>query len=64
MVSKKQEKYIHILGFRDHEKVDGVPNAKLPLVITATIMNHSVSGILIDDGSSSDIMYLGIFRRL
>lgn len=49
--SKEERNEKHPLGFRDFDKVDGAPNARLPLVISATIENHSVSEILIDDGS-------------
>lgn len=44
--------------------MDGVPNMTLPLVVTATVVNHSVSKILIDDGSSYVIMYFSIFDKL
>lgn len=65
MVSVKREEDIHILGFRDREKVDRVPSVTLSLVITTTILNYSVSGILVEDHRSScDIMYHNIFRRL
>ncbi|MCI65216.1 hypothetical protein A2U01_0086474, partial [Trifolium medium] len=37
-----------ILGFGDHDLVDGTPNEKLPLLITATIADHDVSSILRD----------------
>lgn len=50
--------------FWDHEKVDGTPNAAYPPIVTSTISNHLVLGILIDDGSSCDQMYLRIFMKL
>lgn len=52
-----------ISGFQDHKKVDGTPNAALPLVVTTTITNHPVSGITIDDGNSFNFMYLKIFMN-
>lgn len=44
--------------------MDVTPNATLPLVVTTTIMNHSISRILIDDMSLSDLMCIIIFLRL
>jgi hypothetical protein len=41
------------LGF---DMVDDSPNEKLPLIIRATIANHEVARILVDHGSSCDIM--------
>lgn len=53
-----------ILGFQEHEKVYGTPNATLSVIILATISNHFVSKILIDDGSSFNSIYLKIFTKL
>lgn len=53
-----------MLGFRDRKKVNGIPNATLSLVITATITKHVVSGILINDGSTCNLIYREIFTRL
>lgn len=36
----------------------------LPLVVNATITNHSILGILINDGSSHDLVYLAILMKL
>lgn len=41
--SKEERNEKHPLGFRVFDKVDEAPNARLPLVISATIENHSVS---------------------
>lgn len=38
--------------------MDGAPNATLLLIITSTIVNHSVSRILIQDGKSCKVMYV------
>lgn len=40
MKIEKRGKDMQILGFQDHEKVDGTPNTTLPQVTTATITNH------------------------
>lgn len=55
---------IQSLGFRECEKVDETSNVILTLVVTITIANYSVWRILIDDMSSWDPMYIGIFLRL
>lgn len=53
-----------IIWFQDHENVDGIPNVALPLIITSIIANHCVSGILVDDGSSCNLIYFRIFTKL
>lgn len=37
-----------MLGFRDYEKVGGIPNKISPVVITTTIWKFDASQILID----------------
>lgn len=64
MVIKKSKEDKYILGFRDCKKVHDVSNVMLLLVITATIENYLGSRILINDGSSCNIMYPDIFRKL
>ncbi|MCI17421.1 hypothetical protein A2U01_0038568, partial [Trifolium medium] len=44
-----------IMGFGDH---------KFPLIVLATIANHDVSRMLIDEGSSHEIMYEELFLKL
>lgn len=41
-----------MLEFRYHKKMDGTHNVTLTLVVTATIVNHLMVVILIDDKSS------------
>lgn len=41
-LGKEQEDGRPILGFQDHEKLDGIPNAAFPLIITSTITNNYV----------------------
>lgn len=53
-----------MIGFQDHGKMDETSNVTLPLIGTDIITNHSVEGILVDDGSSCKLMYLIIFRKL
>lgn len=56
--SKESRDDITVLEFVDHAKVDRIPKVVLPLVITATIVNHFVSGIYVDNKSSCNILYL------
>lgn len=42
-VVHRQEEDKHILGFRDHEKVTGIPNATVPLLITTVVANRGSS---------------------
>lgn len=53
-----------IFGFQDHNKVDEIPNVTLPLIITTTIVNHFISGMLMDDESSFNLIYLRVFTEL
>jgi hypothetical protein len=53
-----------ILCFDDQGLVEGSPNEKLPLLIRVIITNHEVSSILVDQGSSCDIMYEELFTKL
>jgi hypothetical protein len=43
---------------------DEVPIEKLPLLIVATLTSHDMSRVLIDEGSSFDIMYEELFYKL
>lgn len=65
--SKEPIDDITVLEFVDHEKVDRIPKVAkvvLPLVITATIVNHFVSGISVDNKSSCNILYLKKISKL
>jgi hypothetical protein len=52
------------LGFTDHDLINGSPNEDLPLLLIANIADYDVSRILIDQGSSCDIMFNEIFSKL
>lgn len=49
IVVQRQKDDRLILGFQEHEKVDGTFNAMIPLVVTVVMANNSISRILIDD---------------
>lgn len=53
-----------ITRFRDNEKVGNIPNEIFSLVIMETMDNFDVSRILIDEGSSCDIIYVELFKKL
>jgi len=53
-----------ILGFADNEKIDGVPNEDLPLVVIVGIHGHNVARCLVDKGISVDILYQDVFEKL
>jgi hypothetical protein len=53
-----------LLGFTDNEKVNGVSNEDLPLVIVVAIRDHNIARCLVDEGSSIDIMYQDAFEKL
>lgn len=45
------------LGFLDRDKINGLPNVDLPLILTVTIDDRNLTEFLIDEGSSCDILY-------
>lgn len=53
-----------ILGFEDDELVGGKPNKMFPLIIVATMENHDVCKILVDEGSSCEIICEDFFTKL
>lgn len=53
-----------MLVFWDSEKIGGIPNDIFPLVITSIVGHFDMSLILIDGGSSSDIMYSELFEKM
>lgn len=53
-----------ILGFRDSDKVTGISNEIFLLVIITNIANFDVSRVLIEGGSSCDIMYVDLFEKI
>lgn len=53
-----------VLGFRDHKKVEVIPNVAISLIITPNIGNHTIYEILIDDGSSCNVLYVEALMKL
>ncbi|GAU40178.1 hypothetical protein TSUD_292830 [Trifolium subterraneum] len=52
------------LAFYREEVPGGSPNFQIPLLVRAKMVNFDVRRILVDQGSSCDIMYLGLFKVL
>ncbi|GAU39725.1 hypothetical protein TSUD_144910 [Trifolium subterraneum] len=50
--------------FDEEEVPGGSPNFQIPLLVRAKMANFDVRRILVDQGSSCDIMYSGLFRVL
>ncbi|MCI34677.1 hypothetical protein A2U01_0055897, partial [Trifolium medium] len=48
----------------DDEYPGGIPNEIFPLIVIAAMAHHDVSRILIDQGSSCDVMYQELFEKL
>lgn len=53
-----------LLGFADSEKIDGVPNEELPLVVIVGIHGHDIARCLVDEGNSLDNLYQDAFDKL
>lgn len=53
-----------MLRYWEYEKIGGTLNKIFPLVITSTIRHFDVSRILIDGGSSGNIMYSKLFDKM
>lgn len=60
--SLKQREDMPILEFRDSDMVNEIFNA-MHLILTASIANHLVFRILIDDESCCDVMYINAFTK-
>ncbi|XP_058764162.1 uncharacterized protein LOC131637579 [Vicia villosa] len=52
------------ITFYLEELPDGAPNATIPLLVRARMTNFDVRRVLVDEGSSVDIMYSHLFRTL
>ncbi|GAU51417.1 hypothetical protein TSUD_88720 [Trifolium subterraneum] len=52
------------LAFYKEEVPGGSPNYQIPLLVRAKMANFDVRRILVDQGSSCDIMYSGLFKVL
>lgn len=51
-------------GFQDRNKVNEIPKVTLQLFIAGNVANHIVFGFLINDGSSCNVLYIDIFKKL
>jgi hypothetical protein len=51
------------IGFSDDEYPRGTPNEIFPLIIITTMAHHDVSRVLVDQGSSCDVIYQELFQK-
>jgi len=61
---QKAAKKRPLLGFINNQKVNGVSNGELLLVIVMAIRDHDVARCLVDEGSSVDILYQDALKKL
>lgn len=52
------------LGFLDHEKIKGILNFDLPLILVVTMVDQNLTGFLVDDKSSCNIFYTDLLELL
>ncbi|PNX62802.1 hypothetical protein L195_g061320, partial [Trifolium pratense] len=52
------------LAFYKEEVPGGSPNYQIPLLVRARMANFDVHRILVDQGSSCDVMYSSLFKTL
>ncbi|KAI5421603.1 hypothetical protein KIW84_045144 [Lathyrus oleraceus] len=52
------------LGLLDCEKINGISNFDLPLILVVTIVDQNLTRFLVDDRSSCNILYAGTLKRL
>lgn len=57
-------KYQLELGFLDWENINRITNFDLPLILDVTIIGQNLTRFLIDDGSSSNILYIDALEKL
>lgn len=44
------------LGFLDHDKINGIPNVYLHMILAVSIIDCNLTGFLVDNGSSCNIL--------
>ncbi|XP_059441959.1 uncharacterized protein LOC132174300 [Corylus avellana] len=62
--SKVAKKDSVILSFSEEDAKGVMPPHDDPLVVTVTVANHMIHRILVDNGSSADILYWPIFKQM
>ncbi|MCI36245.1 hypothetical protein A2U01_0057467, partial [Trifolium medium] len=63
IVSSIKEGFVPLAFYRE-EISGGSPNYQIPLLVRARMANFDVHRILVDQGSSCDVMYFGLFKTL
>ncbi|GAU46047.1 hypothetical protein TSUD_191180 [Trifolium subterraneum] len=62
-ITEVKESFVPLAFYRE-EVPGGSPNFQIPLLVRAKMANFDVRRILVDQGSSCDIMYSGLFKVL
>ncbi|GAU25009.1 hypothetical protein TSUD_154830 [Trifolium subterraneum] len=62
-ITEVKESFVPLAFYRE-EVPGGSPNFQIPLLVRAKMANFDVRRILVDQGSSYDIMYSGLFKVL
>ncbi|GAU19123.1 hypothetical protein TSUD_79460 [Trifolium subterraneum] len=62
-ITMVKESFIPLAFYRE-EVLGGSPNFQIPLLVRVKMENFDVRRILVDQGSSCDIMYSGLFKVL
>ncbi|GAU18714.1 hypothetical protein TSUD_80020 [Trifolium subterraneum] len=62
-ITEVKESFVPLAFYRE-EVPGGSPNFQISLLVRAKMANFDVRRILVDQGSSCDIMYLGLFKVL
>lgn len=52
------------LGFLDKDKIYGILNIDMPLILGITIADQNLTRILVDKGSSCNVIYIGTMDLL
>jgi hypothetical protein len=52
------------LSVEDKDLLNGTPNSDISVLIKAVISNHEVHRVPVDQGSSCNIMFVGLLHKL
>lgn len=52
------------IGFLDHDKINGASNANFPQTLMIAFPNHALTGFLVDDRRSCNVLYADVVEQL